>query len=585
MTDELTLERLVTNLKGEHGLSDASISFLEDKGFKENEFERLYTALNLPDQTFAERREEENWPDTIIRKGDAAEITTGRYERLTPGFWDISSEQALVRGRMKFAVEYVIALADEVGGLENYPDFIPRAFTNDEKDKLRSIYEDFQTKDYEAAKIIERKTRHDIVAANTWVTIRAQQLGLDDNLMRKAIHFARTSADVNTNVTGELYMKGIGKYASSLSGLVGDLKGLAEKHENVTCIARTHGQDGQLTTLGHIYANLAEQIKLHAKPLLQEEMFTFDGKIAGAIGTDVDMVAAFPDHDFTDMYKNIVEEKFGLNYVEFGNDQDCTNASLASALDTMVNVGMVVKKGAMDTWIYASRGLLKKKTKKGESGSSAMPQKANPFLAEGAEALVSMYSGEVNAIKEMTIAYREQGDLRRSITKREAFHPIMLATIAVERLRSELKNYDPNIIEIEREVYSAGPKVVSSAINTYLRANGMPDAYDRVKELVMKPNVRAETVTEYVDDMVSSTTIPASVGEKVQGMLQSVMDTEDNLVWLYNQDGIVESRLIKLSRANSNQSRLGLVGKAITNSQIMAERAEETIGLLERYAV
>lgn len=458
-----SLDELIDKLKEEHNFSRKSISFLADKGFEQKNFQDLYDAMKLLDETFAERRAGKSRLELMFDKGDSEEITTGRYNRLIQGFKDISSEQVLVQGRMKFAIEYVIALSAKITEKKSTTSkdlLVERAFTAEEKVKLRGIYENFRTKDYVTVKIIERKTNHDIVAANTWVTIRAQQKGLDDDLMRRIIHFARTSADVNTNVTGELYSKAIGQWTKSLVKLLEEFETRAEKYKKLICIAQTHGQDAQLTTLGHIYANFTEQIKLHATPLLQEDILKMDGKIAGAIGTDVDMDVAFPELDFEEMYKEIVENKFGLKYVNLGNDQDCSNASLVEVLDTLVNVGIIIKKVANDVWHYASRGVLAKITKKGESGSSAMPQKANPFFAEGAEALVDIYSSMINPIKNLIIAYRTQGDLRRSITKREVFHPIMLATIAVERLIGEIKKYEPNFIAIENEIYNSGPKVI-----------------------------------------------------------------------------------------------------------------------------
>ncbi|MFH0889681.1 MAG: lyase family protein [Candidatus Aenigmatarchaeota archaeon] len=583
MPNDIPLKELIRMLHEEHNFSDGSVSLLADKGFEQKEFGRLYEAMSLPDQTFAERRKNASWLQKLIGDGDSEEITTGRYNKYVDNFKDISSEQALVRGRMKFAVEYVIALADLLSGYPEYGKLVEKPFSDEEKEKLRSIYKSFRTKDFAAARIIEDKTNHDIVAANTWVTIMAQQLGLDDNLMRAITHLARTSSDVNTNVTGELYTRAIGQWTSSVATLISSLEKRARDYAETTCVAETHGQDAQLTSLGHIYANLAEQVRLHAEPLLKKEKLKLDGKIAGAIGTDVDMKAAFPNVDPTQMYRSIVENTFGLRYVELGNDQDCSNAALAQALDTMVNVGMVIKKAATDTWIYASRDILAKATKKGESGSSAMPQKTNPFLAEGAEALTSIYSGMVNPIKEMIVAYREQGDLRRSITLREGFHPIMLAVVAVERLNSELKNYEPNIIALEDEIYRAGPKIISSAINTYLRGKGMPDAYDRIKDVVMKPYVNADEVKSFIGD--AEKTIGYGTARKLEEMLYSVMDTEGCMKKLEKASSPDEQKALigRLTATNRNETRRELLGTAVNDTYRMADRAKETRELLLRY--
>ncbi len=586
MPNEMPLKELIRALHEEHGFSDGSVSLLTDKGFGPKEFGRLHEAIRLPDQTFVENRKRKSWLEKLIDGGDSEEITTGRYNRYVDEFKDISSEQALVRGRMKFAVEYVIALAELLGGYPEYGQLVKKPFSEEEKEKLRSIYKGFRTKDFAAARIIEDKTNHDIVAANTWVTIMAQRLGLDDGLMRAITHLARTSSDVNTNVTGELYSRAIGRWATSIANLLSELEHRSREYAEITCVAETHGQDAQLTSLGHVYANLAEQVRLHAEPLLMPEKLRLDGKIAGAIGTDVDMKTAFPNVDPAPMYKSIVEDLFGLRYVELGNDQDCSNAALSRALDTMVNVGMVVKKAATDTWIYASREILSKATKKGESGSSAMPQKTNPFLAEGCEALMSISSGMINPIKEMLVAYREQGDLRRSITTREGFHPIMLSVIAVERLIGELRNYEPNVIALEDEVYRAGPKVISSAINTFLRGRGVPDAYDRIKDVVMKPYVSPEDVKSYIDGAVSSGAIGCDTAKRLETMLYSVMDTEGCMEKLHKASNPAEQKELigRLAITNRNEARRELLGTAIGDTYRMADRAKETRELLLRYS-
>ncbi len=572
-------------LQTKHGLSESSIALLLDKNFDDKDFSELDRRLSIPDETFQERRKRKQDLETILDRGDSPEITTGRYAQ-NNSFEDISSEQAMVQGRMKAGVEYVISVSDLImqSGVET--DIVQRSFTDEEKDKLRGIYKNFRTKDYLVVKLLEKKIDHDIVAPNAWIVILAQLLGIDANLMRKITHLFRTSADVNTNVAGELYMKAVGKWTETLGKLVSTLAAKAQEYKNITCVAQTHGQDAQFTTLGHIYANLAEQIKQHAKPFLGEDKLTLDGKIAGAIGTDVDWVAALPNINPQNMYKHLVEDIFGLKYVELGNDQDCSNASLSQMLDTMTNVGLVLKKAATDVWIYASRGILAKKTEKGNSGSSAMPQKTNPFFAESAEALMSISSAMYNPIKEMMVAYREQGDLRRSITQREGFHPIMLSIIGMNRIIGELNKYSPNIVAIENQINTAGASVASSAISNYLRAHGVPDAYDRIKGIVMKPFVKTEEVESYINGMVENNELKSDAATHIKGMLASVMD-DGTMARL--QEGNLGSDAEKeifaqITKRNSDiGNRASLLGNSVAQTERMIENSFNTIVLLDRY--
>lgn len=581
----LYLDTLIVEIKNRHNLSDGSISLLYDKGFEQKDFERLLEYLNLPDQTFAERRKSKSEIDEILDAGDSPEITTGRYKKYVNEFKEISSEQALVKGRMKFSVEYVIALADLLSQHTQYNKLVKRAFNDEEKTKLRKIYTDFRTKDYLIVKLLEKKTDHDIVSPNTWISILAQVYGLDEEVTRGITHFARTSDDVNDNICGELYMQAIGKWCSSISKLLSEFEKRAIQYSQLTCVAETHGQKAQLTTMGHIFANLAEQIKRHAESLLNEKKFVLDGKIGGAIGTDVDMKAACPEIDAQPMYKHIVEDLFGLEYIELGNDQASGSPGLAKVLDAMSNVDSIVQKAANDVWHYAARGLLSKNPKKGESGSSAMPQKINPYLAEGCEALMPIVNGEFNTIKTILATYRGQGDLRRSITIREGFHPIMLSIIGIERMISELNRYEASIVGMEEEIYRHGPKIVSSSIQNKLRAEGLSDAYDRIKDIVMKPYVTRDEIESYIMNNVDAGIIEEKVAKKIMGWLYSVMDLGGDMNKLYeSSDKEKQLELLKkLEAKNKNEVRKELLGSAILDTYKMVENSGGTRRLLERY--
>jgi adenylosuccinate lyase len=580
----------------ELGLPRESINLLFDKGFVWVQYEELNSALELPDETFEERWAKRDNLELRLQLGEGPEITDGRYNRYVRPFRAISSEQALVRGRMKFAVEYIIALADRLGGDSNYEALVPRAFTRDEKEGLRSIYQEFRTKDYLAAKTIEKKTKHDIVAANTWVTVRAQEI-MGKNLkgeekdtflkmMRGLVHFARTSADVNTTVCGELYMDALAQWTGALKSLVGELETRAEEYAHMSCVGETHNQAAQLTTLGHIYANLAEQIRQKAELLLGQNILRIESTISGAIGTDVDMKAALPGFEPSGMYSDIVMDQFGLDYVPYGKDQDITNASIGRMFNTMIDVGEVIEKAAMDIWLYSGRGVLVKKTEKGESGSSAMPQKANPWLAEGAEFLQSYIRHGIPEIKKALSAFRLQGDLRRSLAKREGFHPIMLSIISIKRLIGEIKKYDANPAGMEMAIYEQGPKILSSAVSTYLRAQGVEDAYDTLKGVVMRPYVRPGDVLDCVQEMHMSESINLEQADEIRGMLYSVMDNEghmDKIRQARTSEEMAEVLDALVERNMDVRSRCRVIGEAVENTGVMVMRAKETQELLERY--
>ena len=215
-----------------------------------------------------------------------------------------------------------------------------------------------------------------------------------------------------------------------------------------------------------------------------------------------------------------------------------------------------------------------------------MPQKANPFFAESSEALQSILRGMINPIKEMIVAYREQGDLRRSITLREGYHPIMLSIISIERLIGEINKYDPNPIELEKEIYVAGPKIISSAIQTYLKAQGVSDAYDRIKEVVMNPFVKPEMLKDPIFKLMTDGKITSIQAEHIAKMIGSVMDNKNLLVRLENEYQTNMSGMLELfTEENKHPSRKIVLGKAKEYTQRIAQSIQEATNrsLIERY--
>lgn len=77
----------------------------------------------------------------------------GRYRNKVEELSDYFSEAALIRYRIRIEVEYLICLSDVLPQLEK--------IRNDEdRRRLRALYEDFSLQDAERVKEIERTTNH-----------------------------------------------------------------------------------------------------------------------------------------------------------------------------------------------------------------------------------------------------------------------------------------------------------------------------------------------------------------------------------------------------------------------------------------
>jgi adenylosuccinate lyase len=584
---QLVPSELLERLQREHGISTGMLSFLgTDKKFKDDDFRDLYIALGFPPVSFKDLRKNETRLETILRRGDAAEMTEGRYGRFTEDFRDISSEQAKVRGRMKFGIEYMIGVTDAFAEQGLTSDlFIPRAFTEPEKAALRRIYKEFSVRDYLVAKLIERRTDHDLVAANTTVLLRAQQSGFDERFIRALSHYALTSSDVDTNVESMNLMAAFGLYCGSVAKLLTVLDGRADRMRNMSMVAQTHGQDAQLDLMGHVYATHADQIIRDAEPLLEPWQLLADGKIGGAIGTLVDMRAGSPELRTRELYRHLIEDVCHLNFQESGLDQDSSHPNLKRIMSTIANINLAVLKVADDNWTYASRKLLSKLVEKGVSGSSVMNQKRNPFLTEGTLAALLYANMAIPAGMASIATYHTQGDLRRSLAKRELFHPLMLSVIGIERLVDDLKKYDPNPVNMELEIYRAGPAIASSAIQTYLKGRGVPEAYDRMKDVVMQDWVTEGDVRNFIDGLASEGRISPEIAAKVTQMVTCIADKNDYTQQWRRGDPERRKELMPLIvAANSDvKGRKVVLGDAPEDIDVMRARIPEAVRRLEAY--
>ena len=549
----MNLEETINTLRNIHRFDSTTFAFLDDKGFGEREYIKMLDIMqNIPRISFKEHIEKISPIDSQLYALSAREFTDGRYSKLVEEFNEISSEQALMRERLHVQVEHIIELTDFMSTLpeEVRPKLFRGKFTTTERETLRDIYRNFSIQDAAAIKLIDTKTKHDVVAANTWLVVKAQTLGLEGNYLRAITHFARTSADINTNAISILYTAAMSEWTSALQNLMSNIQGLGTNNLHTTMLAQTHGQYAQFTTFGYELGCILNSMSGHGREFFLEEKFMLEGKMDGATGTDVDMIASIGtaedravvtniNTDPRTFYKKLIEG-FGLAYSPIGNNQDTSNVEFIRMLNAMDNVGVIVQKLANDWWHYASRGLLQKRSEKGESGSSAMPQKQNPFDAESAEVLESMFSGYLTPLKHALAAYRTQGDLRRSMAMREAFHPIMLSIIAMKRLSDEIKKYTPNPIAMELEIYrdNNGLRVASSAIQSRLKAIGVEDAYDRIKELTMISSVNRLEIEEYLDSLTirEKNKITTDECNRLKEMIAASIDSRNLLSIIRSED-------------------------------------------------
>ena len=230
----------------------------------------------------------------------------------------------------------------------------------------------------EAVEERERTTGHDVAA---FVDVVAASVG-DQG---RWIHYGLTSYDVVDNAlalqlkqAGEIILAGARAYRDALVKR-------AREFETTLCVGRTHGVHAEPTTFGLKLASLAFEADRNVARL--DEAFTqvAVGKVSGAVGTYASVPPA--------VEKRVMSE-LGLA-VEGVSTQVIPRDRHAVVLAGIATAGAGLERFAIEI-----RNLQRTEVReveepfaKGQKGSSAMPHKRNPIIAERLTGLARVLRG------------------------------------------------------------------------------------------------------------------------------------------------------------------------------------------------
>jgi len=193
----------------------------------------------------------------------------------------------------------------------------------------------------------------------------------------KYIHLGATSNDIQDTALA-LQLKEFIKYLEEdLRNLKKILLKLAGEHKKTVCIGRTHAQHAVPTTYGLKLAIYACEIQRHIDRLNECKERILVGQMTGAVGTQ----AALGRHAVK--IQELVMENLGLKCVMVSNQviQRDRHAefllNLALTAETMNKIATEIRNLQRTEIDEVAEGFGKKQV-----GSSTMPHKRNPILAE-----------------------------------------------------------------------------------------------------------------------------------------------------------------------------------------------------------
>ena len=289
-------------------------------------------------------------------------------------------------------------------------------------EQLRAHVDDI---DFAAAEAYERKLRHDVMA-------HVHAYGDACPGARAIIHLGATSCYVTDNTDLLLLRESLEMVGGRLAAVIDRLVRFAAEHADLPCLAFTHMQPAQPTTVGKraclwAYDFVLDLVELEHR---MAELKAHGSK--GTTGTQASFLALFEgDHAKVRRLEQLICQKLGFaeSYPVAG--QTYPRKIDAQVLAALSGIGQSAHKMATDLRLLAHRKEVEEPFEKSQIGSSAMAYKRNPMRSERVCSLARFLMNlEANAAQTVAVQWFER-TLDDSANRRLVLPQAFLAADAV----------------------------------------------------------------------------------------------------------------------------------------------------------
>jgi adenylosuccinate lyase len=420
---------------------------------------------------------------------DALSPLDGRYAGKLDAVRHVFSEAGLMRERVRVECAWFLALAE--GPAASALAKLPRAA----RDLLAALAKDPAGADVAAIKQIEARTNHDVKAVEIWLRTELKALGATAAEL-EWLHFGCTSEDIN-NLAYALMLKSARAtlLLPMLDAIGGVLDSLAHRHAAAPMLARTHGQTATPTTVGKELANVAARLHTQRAGIGR---ITILGKMNGAVGNFNAHVAALPQVDWPDFSRRFVES-LGIASNAYTTQIE-PHDWIAEYCHALMRANTVLLDLARDMWSYISLGYFKQRVTAGEVGSSTMPHKVNPIDFENAEGNLGLANALLGHFADKLPLSRLQRDLTDSTVLRNLGVAIGHSVLSFGSLQLGLEKIELDETRLAEDLDRAW-EVLGEAVQTVMRAHGIPEAYDRLKSFTRGRTIDKTAMREFITSL------------------------------------------------------------------------------------
>lgn len=424
----------------------------------------------------------------------------GRYRGKTQPLATYFSEYALMRYRVRVEIEYFIRLCElplpQLKGVD-VSLFEP----------LRDIYRNFSETEAQRVKDIEKVTNHDVKAIEYFIKEQFDRIGGLD-AYKEFVHFGLTSQDIN-NTSVPLSIKEALEeiICPQVEELIAQLQEYADSWQDVSMLAKTHGQPASPTRVGKEIMVFVYRL---SEQLSQLKSAKLTAKFGGATGNFNSHHVAYPSIDWRSFGNAFVAEKLGLEREQYTtqiSNYDC----MGGVFDALRRINTIMIDLDRDFWMYISMDYFKQKIKAGEVGSSAMPHKVNPIDFENSEGNLGIANAILQFLARKLPVSRLQRDLTDSTVLRNVGVPLGHMVIAIQSTLKGLRKLILNESKLADDLENNWA-VVAEAVQTILRREGYSNPYEALKTLTRtNSKVTEQTMHEFISKLDVSDAVKAEL--------------------------------------------------------------------------
>jgi adenylosuccinate lyase len=416
----------------------------------------------------------------------------GRYRAATEALAQLLSESGLVQERIRVEALWMLQLGD---ALRDHP---VAAFAPTVRQRLEQLAADPGEASAVTVKAIEKRINHDVKAVEYYVRDEIKAAGATPAQL-ELVHIGCTSEDINNLSYARLLARArTTQLLPALDILLKAVADMAATHAALPMLARTHGQTASPTTLGKEFANIHARLQRARRRLERVEIL---GKWNGAVGNFNAHAVAFPALDWIAISEQFVQRcelSWNAHTTQIEPHDWIGEYSDALAAINVIGIDM-----CRDIWGYVSLGYLRQRAVAGEVGSSTMPHKVNPIDFENAEGNLGVANALLRHFAEKLPVSRWQRDLTDSTVLRNVGVALGHCLIAWRAALRGLGKIAPDPVRLAADLNDAW-EVLAEAVQTVLRAEGVPNGYELLKE-----HSRGKPLTrELLADLIRSLPLP-----------------------------------------------------------------------------